>query len=129
MQFSIGDVSDYERFGSMEEFLTAATADLDDPSQISDEKLNALHRAFVLSMENAYTVFEKHAFRKWFADYDVLYPVNRSLFDVWSVELSKHSRDSIARMADDLQRRARKLLTEDGDFLNAISTSTSSPAK
>ncbi len=125
----LDDISAYERFGSMEEFLTAATADLDDQSRISDEQLNTLHQAFVLSMENAYTVFGKHAFRKWFADDDVLHPVNRSLFDVWSVEFSKHSRDSIADMADPLQQRARTLLTEDDDFLDAISTSTSSPAK
>jgi Mrr N-terminal domain/Protein of unknown function DUF262 len=125
----LNDVSDYERVGSMEEFLTTATGHLDDPSQISDDQLSTLHQAFVLSMENACTVFGKHAFRKWFADDDVLYPVNRSLFDVWSVELSKHSRDSIAAMADRLQQRARTLLTEDDDFLNAISTSTSSPAK
>ena len=84
-------------------------------SRISDEQLNTLHEAFVLSMENAYTVFGKHAFRKWFADDDVLHPVNRSLFDVWSVEFSatfarldrRHGGSSPTTRADSTHRGRR----------------------
>ncbi len=124
----LGDVEKYERFGTMDEFLTALTTDLDNPSRVSDEDLVQLANDFSLSMENAEEIFGRYAFRKWFALSETLYPVNRALFDVWSVELSKLPRWVVSRHAEKLQADARALFA-DAAFLDSITTSTGSPTK
>jgi hypothetical protein len=122
------DVDIYELTGSMDEFLTNAAMSLDNPAAVDDESLERLKSGFDLAMKNAMAVFDGHAFRKWFAG-GKPYPVNRALFDVWSVELSRYPRDVIARIAGPLKTRSQALLTDDLDFLEAVTTGTGSPAK
>jgi hypothetical protein len=80
-------------------------------------------------MSSALVLFGEHAFRKWPEDSEELYPVNRALFDVWSVKLSEIPPAAIAGSARAIVRRFRKMMTDDSEFISAISTGTSSPQK
>ena len=119
----------YMDYGSMDEFLTAINESIDNPLAVSDDELNELQNAFELGMENAIRVFGSHAFRKWPQYSDDMYPINRSLFDVWSVELSRIPARYIEERAAAIQAAARELMTKDYDFINAISAGTGTTAK
>jgi hypothetical protein len=113
----------------MDEFLTGKNKELDDSSIVSDDRLRELKDRFNRAMENAYLIFTTHAFRKWPEHNDELYPINRALFDVWSVELSKIPPAKAGGIATAVRNDARRLMTRDEDFIASISTGTSSPTK
>jgi hypothetical protein len=126
---SLKDITDYEEFGSMDEFLTQVNSSLDEASAFSEQELERYGIWFRLGMSNATRVFGDYAFRKWFTYSDARYPINRSLFDVWSVELSKHPVEAIDASARAIQDAARVLMTENVEFINAISAGTGTPRK
>ena len=123
------DVNEYQTYGSMDEFLTRKNKELDDPGIVDDRMLRRLKDSFDLAMENAYVIFTTHAFRKWPEYNDELYPVNRALFDVWSVELSKVPAARVDEIATSVRKEARRLMTKDENFIASISTGTSGPTK
>lgn len=113
----------------MDDFLTAMNRRLDDPASVSDKQLSRLQSQFDNAMENASTIFGDHAFRKWPENNDTLYPINRALFDVWSVKLSELPPTQTTKDAQKIAKRTRKLMTNDDEFIAAISTGTSSPQR
>jgi hypothetical protein len=125
----LGDIGNFKRYNSMDELLTAMNQTLDDPHQVSERQLKSLAVGFARAMENASLLFGGYAFRKWPEGSSNLFPINRALFDVWSVVLSNLTQGQVLRMKDDLVAGARSLMTNDGDFIAAISTGTSSPQK
>jgi hypothetical protein len=125
----LGAVDEYQTYPSMDVFLTDKNQDMDDPKKVSDRELERLKSQFAKSMSNAYDLFGEHAFRKWPNNNDDLYPVNRALFDVWSVLLSDVSSRKIEEHSRAIIRRSRQMMTEDDEFIAAISTGTSSPQK
>lgn len=125
----IKSIDEYQFYSSMDDFLTAMNRQLDDPKQVPDRQIKRLQSKFDMAMINAHAIFGEHAFRKWPEDSDDLYPVNRALFDVWSVLLSEVSSAQAAGQGPKIVRRARKLMSQDNDFIAAISTGTSSPQR
>lgn len=94
---------------------------------LSEEEQNRIRNAFDLSMTTAFKLFGKHAFRKRISKDQVKRkPLNKALFEVWSVSLAKLSKDEV----DLLVKRKNDLnkfviaLTNNVDFHNAISQST-----
>lgn len=126
---TLGSISEYQDFASMDDFLTAANRSLSNSKDFSDRQLARLKGQFDRAMRNASSVFGQRAFRKWPEDDDHLYPVNRALFDVWSVKLSELSSDSLKGKTRQIVSKARQLMTADEDFIASISTGTSSPQK
>lgn len=122
-------VGDYQTYASMDDFLTAANRSLSNPKEFSDSRLARLKSQFDKAMKNACEMFGQHAFRKWPENDDHLYPVNRALFDVWSVKLSEMTSAGVKGKGRQIVSRARKLMATDEDFVAAISTGTSSPQK
>lgn len=125
----LGDIGSFKRYESMDEFLTKMNQSLDDPYAVSNDQLLELSRSFKRAMENAYFVFGEHAFRKWPTYYSGYSPINRALFDVWSVALSEIPPRHLERIKEDLVERARHMMAENGPFIASISTGTSSPSK
>jgi hypothetical protein len=102
---------------------------INDPLMVSDRKLAKIRSDFERGMQNAQRLFGAHAFRKWPEDTDDLYPLNRALFDAWSVLLSEVRPQSLDQNARTIVKEARRLMTHDDEFISAISTGTSSPQK
>src|SRR5262249_53013366 len=93
----IGDIGNFKKYESLDEFLTVLNETLDSPSLTSDARLKEITVGFDLAMNNAIELFGAHAFRKWPIHESKLYPVNRALFDVWSVALSDLSLKQVKR--------------------------------
>ncbi|MFW0772951.1 DUF262 domain-containing protein [Paenarthrobacter nitroguajacolicus] len=123
------DLSAYEKFGSLERLLSWATEQLDDPSRVSDNKLDQLFEDFERAMINARIIFGDHAFRKWPLGTSRLSPINRPLLESWSAVLADHSPSEIQPAAKDIASSARKKMTTDYSYLESITTSTSHPGR
>lgn len=115
---------EHPRFRAMEPFLDEATSLLDNPEMVSDRQLDALRSDFRAAMANNYTVFGRHAFRKWPIGRDSLSPFNRALFESWSVALAGANKNWLVARRDEIVQRARYLMTRDSEYITAITTST-----
>ena len=121
--FRLFTANDYEQHGSFDEFLGFVTNRLDDPTR---ESLENLGSDFVRGMTNGYAVFSENAFRKWPWEAMRKSPINRALFESWGTVLADYDEAAIRNAAEDLQTRAREMMTNDLEFLHSISSSTGS---
>jgi hypothetical protein len=122
--FWLQGVDGYAKEGSMDAYLEATTAALDDPERISDEQLEELHSAFSTAMKNAAEVFGEHAFRKWSIGTVGRNPINRPLFECWSSVLGRYEQADLALRQGRIVAAARDLMTNDKDYVEAITQST-----
>jgi uncharacterized protein DUF262 len=114
----------YHAHPVMETFLMETTELLDDPKEVPDERVAELEAAFEQAMVNARLVFGEHAFRKWPRGAEWRSPINRALFETWSIALAGHDADDLSRRRTDIVRSARDRMTEDIAYLESITSST-----
>lgn len=127
--FYLYGVEGYLDIGSMDTFLERTTSALDNPQEVSDVKLQELRAAFGRSMENCYLVFGQHAFRKWPVGSDFRNPINRPLFETWSIALSRYGAGDLARRREEIVERARTAMWLDRSYLDSITSSTGDSMK
>jgi len=123
--FYLTPYSDYA--SNFEEFLNEAMKKL---NQESDEHLEQITQKFKQVMSSAYQIFGKDSFRK--PRKDRLNPINKSLFEIISVGLSRlnHEQlDFLINRKELLKKRFAQLIDEDDKFSQAISFGTSKPPK
>ncbi|MEN8216092.1 MAG: DUF262 domain-containing protein [Pseudomonadota bacterium] len=87
LAFVMKPIERYDKLRDMNAFLSQTMVHL---NQASPELFEKLQRDFYKSMTAARKIFDKQAFRKRYKkrQYRTL-PINRGLFETWSVELSK----------------------------------------
>ena len=116
----------YSKYETLDSFLLAATEELDDPSQVSDTELQELETLLQQAMQRAANVFGDHAFRKWPAGDDKRRPLNRPLFECWTVILALAgpitSEQSVA-----IRDAARTAMTTDDRYQRSITGGTGKP--
>lgn len=122
-------VEHYSDVRAMDPFLEEASDALDDASRISDDRLDRLFTEFVLAMENSQLVFGGHAFRKWPLSHSDRNPINRPLFESWSMVLADYLREDLEARRGLIVAAAREQMTNNRDYIDAISTSTGDPRK
>lgn len=124
--FWLKGIDAYQERPMMELFLMDATELLDDPKQVPDEKVTALEAAFERAMTHAHLVFGEHAFRKWPMVDDYRRPINRAMFESWSMALAdpQHTAADLRARRTSIVKAARERMTTDVQYLNAITSST-----
>lgn len=120
----IGGWQGYRDYGSMESLLQWTTAALDDPHIVTDQQLDNLARELRVAMRNCHLVFDQYAFRKWSLDTDWLNPFNRGLFESWSVVPADQDTGWLQSVSRKVVKNARRAMTDDADYIAAISYST-----
>ncbi len=85
-----------------------------------------LHQLFFDSITKAQMVFGDYAFRKLYHLDGGKQPINKSLFEVWSVLLARYEQDKPVAHKADILREFMTIMNEDADFARAISQSTGS---
>ena len=65
-----------------------------------------------------------YAFRKWPCDAERRNPINRALFESWGTVLADHDETTVRAGKEELVKRAREMMTNDYEFIRAISGST-----
>lgn len=87
---------------------------------------------FKKAMNAAYEIFGKKAFRKQSQEATSRFPISRTLFEVWSVQLAKCSPaqiDCLIDQRDGIREKFIELLVTDNEFYMAISYTTGSPMR
>jgi hypothetical protein len=94
-----------------------------------DKKIKDLSNRFQNTMDAAKRIFGKWAFRKYYGKNYRLSPINKALFEVWTVHLSILSNTEIEYLVkhrDELMGRFANLMTKDYTFQSSISVATGS---
>jgi hypothetical protein len=106
-------------------------SDLDDPSVISDTRLVELEEQFLEAMNRCRLIFGQYAFRKFYGRQYRLMPINKAIFEIWSVNLASLSPDQAEslidqnhRVQDDFAQLMRK-----NQFAQDVSQGTGSPPR
>ena len=93
----------------------------------------ALAEDFRRAMRVAAAIFGQYAFRKRYSiDEEWLRPINKALFESWSVQFARCSLEQNERLIerrDEVQERSIALLNNDPEFEKAISLSTGTPQR
>ncbi|MET9311682.1 DUF262 domain-containing protein [Kribbella sp. NPDC003505] len=122
--FQIFGLDEYMRYPVMEGFLMRTTRLLDDPNDFADNKVLELEEAFRRAMSNTYLVFGEHAFRKWPVNASGRRPINRALFETWSIVMAKQRADDLKTRQKEIVTAARDRMTYDMQYLESITSST-----
>lgn len=121
------DLASYAKWNTLDEFLLATTRELDDPAIVPDDELVRIRHAFTAGMRNANIVFGEHAFRKWPLGSAKRKPLNRALFESWSVALADLREEQAWDAAVQIAAAARDAMTTDTEYAAAISYGTGKP--
>lgn len=108
----------------LDTFMTSSMAQL---SKKSKAELTAIRNAFDGSMKLAQKIFGKWAFRKVFSKSERRKPINKALFEVWSVELARLSsseREKVEKNRNIVFKDFVKLMNEDKAFVDSITSAT-----
>lgn len=122
----LGDIERYRKeFGSIEALLDWATAQLDSETALNDKALDKLYKQLTRAMCNAQLIFGDDAFRKWPHRADGgRNPINRALFESWSVVLSHYKEAMLAPRADKIVGFTHAAMQDDSAYRDAITSST-----
>jgi hypothetical protein len=121
----LGDIANYDEYGSLERLLDWAVGQLDDATALPDAQLAELFDDFEAAMSNATLVFGDHAFRKWPTTSERYSPINRALFESWAVVLADFDQDTLTPIVSEIVAESRAAMSTDPDYIASISSSTS----
>ena len=108
----------------LDTFLTSAMAQINTKS---DEEINTIRDAFDQSMKLAEKIFGRWAFRKVFSIKERRKPINKALFEVWSVELAKLSakqKELVIENRTKVFNDFVRLMNDDDTFVQSITSAT-----
>ncbi len=105
-------------------FLTKALSKV---NNMSESELQAIENNFKKAMVAALEIFKENAFRKVAQNQKKKFPINKALFEAWSVNLSLLSDEQIdilKQKKENLIEKFRTYVDSDRDFLTSISQAT-----
>ena len=93
-------------------------------NNLHEEQLNMIEKHFKKCMIAAFEIFDQSAFRKISHNKKKRYPINKALFECWSVTLSQLKEEQITVLKQQKQNLIEKFIyyvDNDPDFLTSIS--------
>jgi hypothetical protein len=93
-------------------------------NKMNQEQLDNIETKFKQSMRTAYIIFGKYAFRKIFKNNRKTQPINKSLFEAWSVILSQlniEEIESLKKRKNIVIEAFMKYIEKDEEFVKSIS--------
>lgn len=127
LAFKITNFEDYKFF----EFDSFLAEKMQEINRMPDCKIENLKLEFKRSMRLSHELFGSYAFRKMYDEYSPRLPINKALFETWSVNLSNLTNVD----ADRLKERKDELvigfleLVNYWQFANSISQGTGDPGR
>ncbi|KAA8478214.1 uncharacterized protein DUF262 [Arcticibacter tournemirensis] len=95
--------------------------------ELSDSERLEIKSKFIGAMNGAYSLFGEDAFRKRFSRADNRKPINKALFEVWSVSLAKLTNEDLKLLIEQKDKLTDEfilLLNEDSVFSDSLSSGT-----
>jgi len=126
LAFTMTPYTQYDK--DLDSFLNKSMADI---NKLSAKEIEHLRNRFLRAMVAAYDIFDKEAFRKRYRPTAPRSPINKALFESWSVNLSNLSDAQIQLLQTRrvLLQNAFIKLMNDPAFNNAISQGTGDSSK
>ncbi len=127
LSFYLNKVDDYE--GNLDVWLNNTMKKL---YTINDNELSNIQKQFEASIITTKYALGKHAFRKYFKKEQRKYPLNKSLFEIWTVivaRLSEGERSFLRKNRVKLKEAILILMNSDQTFVKSITSSTSNTNK
>lgn len=93
-------------------------------NEMSEEKIETLENSFLRAMALSRGVFGRYAFRKMFDTEGYRYPINKSLFEVWSVCLEKFTEDVLFANKDKIIKGFINKMNFDRGYLESFTQGT-----
>lgn len=93
-------------------------------NQMTQYQLSEIEQKFKFAIMTAYSVFGKYAFRKIFNNNPKMQPLNKSLFEAWSVtfsKLNKQEAELLAQRKDKVINEFVRYIEHDEEFVKSIS--------
>jgi hypothetical protein len=118
------NLEEYGNSESMDVFLTEANEKLD---RMSQPELDSLRQSFDKALQNAQSLFGKHAFRKWPASEKKdlsRNPFNKAFFEALTVGLARYDWPRLEPRREEIVKAARQVMRADRAFNDAISFGT-----
>jgi len=98
-------------------------------NNMKDKEIEVLKKAFKNAMSNSEIVFDKYAFRKITGKKGKLNPVNKALFETWSVCLEKYPMNILSEYRENIIDGFIKVMNENPVFVDSISQGTGDTKK
>lgn len=108
----------------LEAFLNVAMKEI---SELTEKKLDSIKSNFIQAMKTAWAIFDNDAFRKRYTEKEGRKPINKSLFEAWSVTLARcdeRQRNILIERKESVNNMCIELLNSDKEFENSISSGT-----
>ena len=101
-------------------------------NRMNSYEREVLTKDFRKAMRSAFNIFENDAFRKRYESHENRRPINKALFESWSVGLARRSDQEIGFLVHNREKvihEFKSLMNEDREFETAISYSTGTPSR
>lgn len=108
----------------LDTFMTLSMGQLNTKTQ---DELNNIMTAFDRAMKLSKIIFDKWAFRKVYSITERRKPINKALFEVWSVELANltiEEQNRVVSRRENIFQEFIKLINDDDIFVAAITSAT-----
>lgn len=128
LAFYIDEWENYKK-NDLDGYLTEALKKLNGMDKRQRERLA---NEFRKAMNAAFKIFGNDAFRKRYDSNQRRSPINKGLFETWSVKLANCLPEEIETLVENrenIREEFMNLINEDWDFVNAISNSTGAPVR
>jgi len=125
LRFCAFTITPYTQYKS-KEFDSFLNDRMIDMNKMSDQELEKLERQFKRAMVAAFDIFGVDAFRKRYSRAAARYPINKALFESWSVNLSQLSSEQLQLLKEREDVLIEKFiqLMNDREFDTAVSQGT-----
>ena len=127
LRFLAFHITPWENYSSsdLNGYLVRTMQEINDMSECERNNFAVDFRKAMLAASD---IFGENAFRKPHSERRL--PINKGIFEAWTVQLAHCLPEQISALVErrnDIQDSFKKLMTEDSDFLEAISYATGSP--
>lgn len=123
LSFMTLGVDEYKQFSEIDGFLLNTMTNI---NKMSDSKVDELKGRFLNNLIKVETIFGKYAFRKFYERGGRRSPLNKSLFEVWTVCVDPYEITILKENKEKVIKGFVDLLNENQRFLKSISASTGS---
>ncbi|MGL5872386.1 MAG: DUF262 domain-containing protein [Xenococcaceae cyanobacterium] len=120
LAFTLTSYQEYED-GNRDTFFSQTLSKID---KLSEEELNNIEKKMKQIMINSFDIFGDRAFRKLSQKNPRKYPLNKALFEAWSVNFSQLNEEDIQKLKECKQDLIDKFISyvdNDKNFLDSIS--------
>jgi len=121
LAFTQNGYQTYREHADMDSFLVHAMGQL---NGLDDSELKRLEVDFYRNLEKVENIFQNYAFRKFYHRGGRRSPLNKALFEAWTVSVGAYNEPALMHASDAIVDQFLHIMNTDDRFVRSISAST-----